>query len=1242
MSLKSFAIPFCLSLLAFSPLSRAQQTPRYLDPSLPVEQRIDDLLPRMTLEEKISQISDDWGSRGIPRLHIPALLKTEGLHGQSYSTGATIFPQAICTAATFDPDFATQIGHETAVEAKADHIHSSWSPVLDVARDVRWGRVEETYGESPYLVSRMGVAWIEAFQALDMIAVPKHFAGHGQPEGGRDSNDIGLSERTMREIHLPSFRAAVEEAHAGGIMAAYSTWEGVPDNASVELLQRILRQEWGFQGYVVSDCGAPEQFIHKHGIASTEAQAAALAVIAGVDMECGSVYKHGLAEALDEGLVTQEQVDAVVRPILRAKFDLGLFEHPETEQVNFKWIPAYDSPAARALAREDAVDGAVLLRNENNLLPLSRSAKTIAVIGPDSNLAQTGDYSPKPRPGQLITVLDGIKSHAGPGTRIVYAPGLSSPVDTGTGGFAAAIEAAKGADVAVVVVGDNTREGARGTSGENNDSGTLDFPGAQRELIRAIQETGTPVVLVLVNGHPFTLAWEAENIPAILVTWYPGEEGGDATADLLFGDRNPSGRLPVTWPLSVGQLPLHYDYHPSGRKYDYFDLPFRPLYRFGYGLSYTTFKYSNLQITPKADDPGYVTVTADIQNTGNRDGDEVAQLYYTDVVASVSTPVVELGGVQRVSLKRGETKRVSFQLTPYQLSLLDANMVRRVEPGVFRIHVGGVCPDVPKGVNDDRKKKIGFYNPAEGISGEFDEPKAYAAEFTYAFNAPAQAKGGEAFPATLTVTNKGNLTDITVPKLYAGRPVDSWGFELKPGESKSHVFHPAMYQTGELAMVAKDQMVSRYIAVQQAPARLDLTNVRTKIDDDDVIHITGRARNAGGAPYAGGIPLVVDGRLAQGTQTVNLRPGETVPFALAFPFKSTGMHTVQVADLPAQQIVAPGGLAFGLTNPLVYLKCDEGQGSTVRNEITGTGMAIHGSPAWVPGHEGTALHLTSPDMDIDAGNIDLYRKAFTLSAWVKIDALGNDGDLALFGGKAPMGADQDNTGTQLHAGLQHGKPYLGFMGRDIGGGSAVPLGQWANVAFTYDPVALKGSLYVDGKLVKTAAQKPYTGPLETIGQCPFLQHGSFALDDVAVIQSCLTPAMVDALASGGMESLLTGDYKSEWRPLSGTPSRMEASADLPPGSRASILVQVGGQNGKSPVEQEIPLETGDRVYPFSMPKPGSEVRIEIKMTAGNWKAMPVIHSVEIAGVPGSVRWFSPKDWAQGTTSPALTIDYGQP
>ncbi|HEX3855917.1 MAG TPA: glycoside hydrolase family 3 N-terminal domain-containing protein [Verrucomicrobiae bacterium] len=781
--------------------SSTKPLPKYLDPNIPIEERIDDLLPRMTLEEKVIQLSDDWGSKGIPRLKIPALLKTEGLHSQSYSSGATVFPMPIAMATTFDPALINQVGKAIAVEAKAANLRATWSPVLDVARDARWGRVEETYGEDPFLVSRMGVAWITGFQSQDMIAIPKHFAGHGEPLGGRDSNDAGLSERTMREIHLVPFRAAIEEAHAGGVMAAYSTWDGTPDNASTELLQKILRQEWGFNGIVVSDCGAPEQFLTKQSVVTNLEEACKLAILAGVDSECGKAFKKALASAVRDGLLSESDLDRNVRDMLRTKFKLGLFENPGSQQMVWEKLPAYDTPEHRALAREVAVESTVLLKNDNHLLPLGKDIKTIAVIGPDADQAQIGDYSPKLVTNQLVTVLQGIKSHVSPDTKVLYAKGCGVSSED-VSGFAEAVDIAKQADAVVLVVGDHSYpDRQKATTGENNDGATLEIPGVQRELIKEIQATGKPVVLVLVNGKPFTLAWEAENIPAILETWYPGEEGGDAAADIIFGDRNPSGRLPITFPRNVGQLPLHYDYLPSGRKYDYYDMPFTPLYRFGYGLSYTTFKYSNLKITSQDGNPGFATVSADIENTGDRDGDEVAQLYVTDLTTSVITPVIELKGVQRVALQKGEKKTVTFELTPYQLSFLNADMERVIEPSKFRIHVGGASPEPPSG-GDEHKSRIGFKDPAEGVSGEFEMPEKYHADFDYTLTAPSKARDGKPFQATVTITNKGNLLDVADVKLYGDNLLDSHRFEIAPGATRTYTFTVTLDKKGAQSLTA--------------------------------------------------------------------------------------------------------------------------------------------------------------------------------------------------------------------------------------------------------------------------------------------------------------------------------------------------------------------------------------------------------------------------------------------------------
>lgn len=1207
--------------------------PRYLTPSLPIEQRIDDLLPRMTLEEKITQISDDWGSKDVPRLKIPPMLKTEGLHSQSYSNGATIFPHAIAMAASFDLQLVGEIGKQTALECKAASIRGSWSPVLDVVRDVRWGRVEETYGESPYLVGRVGVAWIKAFQAEGMFAVPKHFAGHGQPVGGRDSNDFGLSERTMRNTHLPPFREAIEEAKAEGVMAAYGVWtDGQPDNASTTLLHKILRQEWGFDGMVVSDCSGIEHFLRKHSVANNSAEAAMLGVTAGVNMECGSLYRSGALEAaLEKELITEAQIDALVRPTLRLKMKLGLFEKPGPAKMNWDKLPEYDTPQARALARKTAVEGSVLLRNQNGLLPLDPAVKTIAVIGPNADEAQTGDYSPKIVPGQMITVLQGIRNHVGPGTTVLHAKGLDDQFSTDTSKFAEAVKVAQQADVVVLVVGDRSLTGApKASTGENRDGATLDFPGAQRQLIRVIQETGKPVALVIVNGKPFTLPWEAENIPAILVTWYPGEEGGNATADLLFGKENPSGRLPVTWPRHVGQVPIFHDYATSGRRYDYYDMPATPQYRFGFGLSYTEFTYSNLKCTPKQDDPGYVTVNVDVTNTGSRDGDEVAQLYLTDVVASVATPVIQLQGFQRVSLKKGEKKTLAFELTPYQLSLLDPEMIRRVEPGLFRVHVGRVSPEMISS-NDDHKQNTKFTKPTEGVTGEFTVTKPYRAEFVYNVDLPAKVAAGQPFPLTLKVKNSGNLTDVTAPTLFGEFKLADHSFELAPGEEKSCVFQPSVFRSGNLTIVAGNQLLSRAVTVDKSPARAVLSKPRWNLDDKSTLQVTCDAQNVGSEPFTGAVGLTIDGQPAGQKQTVELKPGETRVLSFAYTFPVAGLHKVQIGNSIEKQIVVRGGLGLAMKNPLIYVTLEEGQGAETKNLINGRNLKITGSPKWVPGRGGQALELTGNGMGVAAENTDIYRKPFTLSAWIKITEFGNNGEIGLFGGRAPMGADQDTNGTVLQVGTKSKKPFQGFFGRDITGSKEVPSGEWINLTYTYDPAVMKGTFYINGDRDKESSQKPYMGPLETIGDAPMLKHGNYLLDEAVVIQDCLSSGAVNLLAKQGMNALLEGEYVSDWRSLDGAaPSEIEAVTELPAGTAVTLTVEGGDAAGKATSSKAITLDSGARKYSTGLPG-AEQVRIRAKLSSTDWKSGPILRAVAVGGQ----RWSSESDWKRASGSLAV-------
>jgi beta-glucosidase len=1221
---------------AAAPASSEASVPRYLDPRFPIEERVDDLMPRLTLDEKISQLIDSWGSPGIARLNVPAMFKTEGLHSQSYSTGATLLPMPIEMAGTFDPALINEVGQATAVEAKAANIRVTWSPVLDVARDARWGRVEETYGEDPYLVSRMGVAWINGFQSEGMIAIPKHFAGHGGPLGGRDSNDVGLSDRTMREIFLPPFRAAVEEARAGGVMAAYSTWDGTPDNASMELLQNILRQEWGFNGVVVSDCGGPEHFLTKQSVVSNLEESCQLAIRAGVDIECGDVFKKALASAVHDGLLSESDLDVNVRDVLRTKLKLGLFENPGPQKMIWDKLPEYDTPEHRALARQVATEGIVLLKNSDHLLPLSKTLGTIAVIGPDADEAQTGDYSPKLAAGQMVTVLQGVESCVGPGTKVLYARGCDATSDD-TSGIAAAVDIARQADAVVLVVGDHSHDGGKSTTGENNDGATLEIPGRQRELIKAVQATGKPVVLVLVNGKPFTLGWESKNIPAILETWYPGEEGGNATADIIFGDQNPSGRLPITLPRNVGQLPLNYDYLPSGRNYDYFDMPFTPLYRFGFGLSYTTFKYSNLTITPREDDPGFVTVSVDIENTGDRDGDEVAQLYITDTLTSVITPVIQLKGVKRVSLKKGEKKTVTFELTPYELSFLNADMERVIEPAKFRIHVGGVSPEPPAG-SEQHKQKIGFKKPTEGVTGEFEMPKMYHADFKYDVEAPARVHGGESFPVTVTVTNNGNLLDLAKIDLYGDNLLGSHRFEIAPGEMRTYTFNVELYKNGALNLTAivGRQAVTRTVEFSRSPANLVLRDVKTGIGDDGVLHYQAEASNTGGEAYKGQFVIRMDGAIAAGKK-LELSPGAHQTLQLSCVFPHSGEFHVKLGDAAEQQMVVPGGIGLALSDPLVYLNFDSASVSGVKNEINGTMLTVEGTPQFVAGKEGQAFETRSGDTYVKAGKVDLYRKPFTLAAWVNVEELG-DRQAMFFGGQAPMGASVDTSGTGLAAGVFEGTPFLSFWSdKDVHGETGMATGKWVHVAYTYNPDAEEGSIYIDGKLDKSSSQQPYTGPLDTIGGAFRFNHGKYAIDDVLVTHDCLDAKAVGVLANDGVQALQKGEMLTDWRSVSSALSQLETWSDIPAGATIKVTVETGDGQNNVVDSKTVDLKSGCRTISLEGLKVGARARLHVRLTATKWGSVPTLQSVSLLGISEPIRWATVAEWQKGSPAGGLKI-----
>jgi beta-glucosidase len=862
-TIRQLIIAACLSSLLLSGLpARAQTraakdaTPDYLNPRLPIGQRVDDLVGRMTLEEKVSQMMNK--AAAIERLGVPAYdWWNEALHGVAYAGNATVFPQAIGLGATWDEELIHSVADAVSTEARAKYNDAVrrdfrkrfygltfWSPNINIFRDPRWGRGQETYGEDPYLTSRLGVAFVRGMQGddpryLKTIATPKHYAVHSGPESLRHTFDARPPERDLQDTYLPAFRAAIVEGKAGSVMCAYNRLNGEPLCASPRMLKEILRGTWGFGGYVVSDCDAVADIYRKHNFRKTQEEGVAVAVKTGTDLTCGYEYR-ALPAAVKQGLITEAEIDTAVKRLFEARFRLGLFDPPES--VPYARIPleANDSPAHRELSARAARESIVLLKNEKNTLPLKRDVKTVAVIGPNADSLEVllGNYNGIP--SGWVTPLEGIRRKVSAGTRVLDALGTTltgeailpvppsalytnadkttqglkgeyfdnkdlqgSPVVTRTdaqinfdwytnapvpqlptdkfsarwtgyfvppssgtyqlgaraddavrvflddkplvenwrdgsaktftkaveleGGRAYkirveyydnyanagaklvwgppalneslredALKKARAADVVVLALGlAPSLEGeemdvkVKGFSG--GDRTDLNLPDAQEELLKAVVATGKPVVLVLVNGSALAVNWAQSNVAAIVEAWYPGEEGGTALADVLFGDYNPAGRLPVTFYKSSDDLPPFEDYRMEGKTYRYFKG--EPLYPFGYGLSYTRFKYDNLKLGSKR----YATsrnvqLSVDVRNVGEREGDEVVQLYLTDVAASSPVPVRALKGLRRIHLKPGERMRVSFTLTPRDLTLVDERGRRLLEPGEFRVTVGGKQP----------------------------------------------------------------------------------------------------------------------------------------------------------------------------------------------------------------------------------------------------------------------------------------------------------------------------------------------------------------------------------------------------------------------------------------------------------------------------------------------------------------------------------------------------------------------
>ena len=693
----------------------------FLNPDLTLSARVDDIVGRMTIDEKISQMMNT--APAIDRLAIPAYdWWNECLHGVARAGLATVFPQAIGLGATFDEELIFRVSTAISDEARAKHHEfvrtgsrkryqglTFWTPNINIFRDPRWGRGQETYGEDPFLTGKLAVQFIKGLQGDDpkyfkTIATVKHFVVHSGPEPERHSFDAVTDERDFQETYLPQFEMGIKEGKAYSLMCAYNRYKGEACCGSNMLLNGILRTEWGFDGYVVSDCGAITDIYRGHKVVETPAEAAALAVRSGTDLECSNVYRN-LKDALIKNLITGKEIDVAVKRLFTARFRLGMFDPPE--MVKYAQIPfsALDCEKNKQLAKETALKSMVLLKNENTLLPLKKNIGTVAVIGPnsDQSFVLLGNYNGNP--SDPITPLRGIKEKLAGSSEVLYAqgcewaagmPGQRTNEELKT----EALEVAKKANIIIMCMGITPRlEGEEmkvNVDGfKGGDRTSLDLPALQEDLIKAIYALGKPVILVLLNGSALSVNWEKDNIPAILETWYGGQAAGQAIADILFGDYNPGGRLPVTFYKSVNDLPAFEDYNMKNRTYRYFTG--EPLFPFGYGLSYTTFGYSKLQVKSKVNNGDSLKVAVNVKNTGKVAGDEVVQLYLANTGATVPVPLHALKAFRRIHLLPGEAKTVVLSIPPDAFSVIDNNNKRIILPGKFQIFVGGRQPD-PKAV----------------------------------------------------------------------------------------------------------------------------------------------------------------------------------------------------------------------------------------------------------------------------------------------------------------------------------------------------------------------------------------------------------------------------------------------------------------------------------------------------------------------------------------------------------------
>jgi beta-glucosidase len=778
-------------------LNTSSPRPEYLDPARPIKERVTDLLSHLTLDEKLAQLgsvwvfqllenttfsrhnAERWLRHGIgqitriggasnldpvasaelantiqsflvknTRLGIPAIVHEECCSGYM-ALGATVFPQTIGVASTWDPELVEELAAVIRTQLRAVGGHQALAPVLDVARDPRWGRVEETLGEDPYLVSRMGSAYIQSLQGQDLregiLATAKHFVAHGASEGGLNWAPPHVTPRELLEVFVAPFEAAIKTADVASIMPAYHEMDGVPVHCSESLVRDLLRNQLQFEGLVVSDYSGIDMLVGYHDVAKDRREAATLALRAGIDAELPNTNCYGdpLREALEAGMVDTALVDAAVGKVLEMKFRLGLFENPYVNTGRV--LDVFETPQQRVLARQIAQKTIVLLKNEGDMLPLSADITSLAVIGPnaDSTRNLLGDYTypahietlietqrsnplnmavPESitmieQPVPMVSIVQAIREKVSEQTQVHYARGCDV-IGESTEGFADAAEIARQSEAVIMVLGDKAGLTDDCTCGETRDRAELGLPGVQEQLLRAIHATGRPIVLVLINGRPLALPWMTEHIPAIVEAWLPGEEGARAVSDVLFGDSNPGGRLPMTFPRAVGQIPTYYNHKPSGGrshwKGDYVELSTQPLYPFGYGLSYTQFEYSGFRMdTQQARAGDTVAISVDVMNIGHRAGDEVVQLYIHNATTTITRPVKELKGFKRITLAPGQCGTVTFHLAVNQLAFCDHDMRFVVHPGKVEVMIGSSSAQIhwtgalhivgdPMCVNSDR------------------------------------------------------------------------------------------------------------------------------------------------------------------------------------------------------------------------------------------------------------------------------------------------------------------------------------------------------------------------------------------------------------------------------------------------------------------------------------------------------------------------------------------------------------